>query len=89
MTERRVGEWPVPPAPAAAVDEANEREEQYLAVAAEKARFHVTLGALRGALEEQPSPAAVRSCLRRWISAATQTAEEVTREKRTKKEGDQ
>ena len=55
---------------------------------AEKARFHVTLGVLRAALEEQPSPNAVISCGRRWIAAATQLVDEVVREKRdTKNQG--
>lgn len=66
-------------------DEADYPDRRFVA---EKARFHVTLGALRGALEEQPSERAVRSCLRRWIAAATQVADEVAREKRdAKKKG--
>lgn len=57
---------------------------------ADRARFVITLGALKGALEEEPSANAVRSCVRRWIGAATQVAEEVIRQKRDaeKKEGD-
>lgn len=57
---------------------------------AERARFVITIGVLKGAFEEQPSAAAVRSCVRRWIGAATQAADEVIRAKRDeKKEGDQ
>jgi hypothetical protein len=55
---------------------------------AERARFVITIGAVKGALEEQPSAAAVRACVRRWISAALQAAEEVIREKTDKKEAD-
>ncbi len=69
--------------------EADEQGEQHLAVVRPRARFHITMGALRAAFEEEPSPRAVRSCLKRWISAATQVADEVIREKRDKsKEGD-
>lgn len=53
---------------------------------AERARFVITIGALRGALEEQPSAAAVRTCVRRWIGAALQAAEEVIRDKQSEKE---
>lgn len=88
MTQRRPGEWPVPPATAAAVDDADEREARYLALAAEKARFHITLGALRSALEEQPNEACVRAAGRRWINAAVQAIDEVAKEQRHKqKEG--
>jgi hypothetical protein len=61
--------------------EADEQGEQHLAVVRPRARFHITLGALKAALEEEPSPRAVRSCLRRWISAATQVADDVIRDK--------
>jgi hypothetical protein len=71
------------------VNEQNEADEypdrRYVA---ERARFVITLGALRGALEEQPSPRAVRSAVRRWIAAATQVAEDVIREMNSKKEAD-
>lgn len=63
-------------------DEADYPDRQHIA---EKARFHLTIGVLRGAFEEQPSERAVRSCLRRWIAAATQVADEVTRAKRDEK----
>lgn len=56
---------------------------------AERARFVITIGVLRGAFEEQPTESTVRSCLRRWIGAATQAADEVIRQKRDqKKEGE-
>ncbi|MFJ2631091.1 hypothetical protein ACIO6U_03880 [Streptomyces sp. NPDC087422] len=51
---------------------------------AERARFVVTLGVLRAALEEQPSEASIRACGRRWIGAATQATDEVIRERRKK-----
>jgi hypothetical protein len=57
---------------------------------AERARFVITLGALKAALEEEPNANAVRSCVRHWIGAATQVADEVIAEQRNKKkEGDQ
>lgn len=65
--------------------EADEQGRQHLAVVEPRARFHLTLGALRGALEEEPSTNAVRSCVRRWIAAATQVADDVIREKGAKK----
>lgn len=46
---------------------------------AERARFHITLGALRAALEEQVSAASVRAAGRRWINAAVQIVDEVAR----------
>lgn len=69
-------------------DEADEQGRQHLAVVEPRARFHLTLNALRGALEEEPSPRAVRSCLRRWIGAATQVADDVIRDMDTKKRAD-
>ncbi|MCZ4099871.1 hypothetical protein [Streptomyces sp. H39-C1] len=57
---------------------------------AERARFHITLGALRAALEEQPSPASVRATYRRWTTAAAQLADEVAKNMQNKnEEGDQ
>jgi hypothetical protein len=69
-------------------NEADEQGERHLAVVGPRARFHVTLGALKAALEEEPSPRAVRSCLRRWIGAATQVADDVIRDKQTNQGGD-
>lgn len=69
-------------------DEADEQGRRHLAAVEPQARFHLTIGALRGALEEQPSPATVRSALRRWIAAATQVAEDVIRDMNTKKRAD-
>lgn len=57
---------------------------------AERARFHITLGVLRGALEEQPNPASVHATYRRWATAAAQLADEVAKNMQTKKkEGEQ
>lgn len=64
MTEneqpRRPGEWP----------------KQYVRIAAERARWELTLGSIRAHLEEQPSPAAIRAAGRRWVNAVLQIAEE-------------
>jgi hypothetical protein len=65
--------------------EADEQGRQHLAVVEPRARFHLALGALRGALEEEPSANAVRSCVRRWIAAATQVADDVIREKQDRR----
>lgn len=56
---RRPGEWP----------------EEYVRIAAERARWELTLGSIRAHLEEQPSPAAVRAAGRRWINAVLQLTE--------------
>lgn len=45
----------------------------------ERARFHLTLGAIRADLEEQPNPNQVRAASRRWIEAITQMTDEVAR----------
>lgn len=61
-------------------------ERQYVA---ERARFVITIGALRGALEEQPSERAVRAAGRRWINEAVQAIDEVALQKRRNRGGDQ
>lgn len=43
----------------------------------EKARFEITLGAIKASLEEEPSPAAIRACARRWERALHAIADEV------------
>lgn len=43
----------------------------------ERARREITLASIRGHLEEQPSPRAVRSCARRWCTDITNLAETV------------
>lgn len=50
----------------------------------ERARFHLTLGAIRADLEEQPSPSQVRAASRRWIEAITQMTDELAKEQRHK-----
>ena len=63
---RRPGQWP----------------EQYVRIAAERARWELTLGSIRAHLEEQPSPAAVRAAGRRWVNAVLQIAENTAATKR-------
>jgi hypothetical protein len=82
-TPRRPGRWPVDrtelPEP--------EPNRDHTRV---QARFAVTLGALQGALEEQPSPGLVRATGRRWIAAAAALTEEVAKNMQSKnKEGGQ
>lgn len=66
---RRPGEWP----------------EQYVRMAAERARWELTLGSIRAQLEEQPSPGTIRAAETRWKNAITNIANELinTRRDRT------
>ncbi|MFE7947378.1 hypothetical protein [Streptomyces sp. NPDC057426] len=69
------GQWPI----SEPVDTA-ENDDQgaaHLKLVAVQARFHVTLGAIRADLEEQPSPMAVLNAARRWNYAITALADEV------------
>lgn len=75
-TPRRPGEWPAPRTPLPLGDEDQDPQAQ---VNRERARWHVTLGAIRGHLEEQPSPASVRAAARRWASAITQLADDINK----------
>ncbi|MET9583628.1 hypothetical protein ABZY10_11010 [Streptomyces sp. NPDC006539] len=76
MTERRPGTWPVEnPVELPAVDD---QGAQHLALTAEQARFHVTLGAIRADLEAQPSDICLRAAARRWQQAITAMADELT-----------
>ncbi|EFL01619.1 predicted protein [Streptomyces sp. SPB78] len=77
MTRKKPGEWPVKRRPASAVD-----DEQRAQLAAERARFHVTLGSVRADLEEQPSPALVLAAGRRWTTAITAMADEIAQKRR-------
>lgn len=75
MNERphRPGEWPVP-RPVHLDEPADEQRQQ--AAAAERARFHLTLGSIRADLEEQPSETCLRAAARRWQQAITALADE-------------
>lgn len=57
------------------VDEA-ERRARY---AAERARFQLTLDAIRADLEAQPSPNCALSAGRRWCTAITSMADDVAK----------
>ncbi|MEU6944266.1 hypothetical protein ABZ957_03325 [Streptomyces sp. NPDC046316] len=72
---RAPGQWPVPEP--ADLDQADDQGSAHLALVAVQARFHVTLGAIRADLEEQPSPMAVLNAARRWNYAITAMADEV------------
>lgn len=72
---RRPGHWP----PGTRAPEADDQGAQHLALTAEQARWHVTLGVIRAHLEEQPSPQAVRAAARRWARAITQIADDINR----------
>ncbi|MBO0917508.1 hypothetical protein [Streptomyces laculatispora] len=76
MSERRPGQWPVDNP--VELPEMDEQGAQHLALVAEQARFHVTLGAIRADLEAQPSEICRRAAARRWQQAITQLADELT-----------
>ncbi|MBC3988028.1 hypothetical protein H8N00_03755 [Streptomyces sp. AC563] len=76
MSERRPGQWPVDK-PITLVEPEPARRHT-----AARARFVVTLGAIRAALEEEPSEHAVRQAARRWQDALTALADEVCAEHR-------
>lgn len=61
------GQWPHLPY----TDELLTRRRQ------ERARRAITLGAIRGHLEEQPSSYAIRACARQWCADITALAEDV------------
>lgn len=71
-TPRSPGHWPVARTELPELEPEPNRDHTRV-----QARFAITLGALRGALEEQPTPALVRATGRRWAKAAAQLAEEV------------
>lgn len=72
---RRPGQWPV--ADPVDIETDDGQGEQHLRLAAEQARFHVTLGAVRADLEAQPSANCVRAAARRWCNAITAMADEI------------
>jgi hypothetical protein len=76
MTEHRPGQWPVTE-PVDLQQVGDDQGEKHLALAAVQARWHVTLGAIRADLEEQPSPMSVRVAARRWAEAVTAMAEDI------------
>ncbi|MET9516420.1 hypothetical protein [Streptomyces sp. NPDC002994] len=83
MSERKPGRWPVDePTELNAVEPSDVQGAQHLGLTAVQARFHVTLGAIRGDLEEQPSPMCVRTAARRWCDEITAMANEITQQPR-------
>jgi len=77
MSERRPGRWPVSNPVDLDQAETDEQGAQHLALVAEQARFHVTLGAIRADLEAQPSDVCRRAAVRRWHNAITNIADEL------------
>lgn len=75
MTERTPGQWPV--GNPVELPEPDDQGAQHLALTAEQARFHVTLGAIRADLEAQPSELCLRAAARRWQDAITNLADEL------------
>ncbi|MFJ3083875.1 hypothetical protein ACIPJG_29500 [Streptomyces halstedii] len=73
----RPGQWPTgDPVDLDAV-ESDDQGARHLQLAAEQARFHVTLGAIRADLEAQPSEVCLRAAGRRWQQAIAQLADEL------------
>ncbi|WP_234343523.1 hypothetical protein [Streptomyces sp. NRRL F-5123] len=62
--------------------EDDDQGARHLALVAEQARFHVTLGAIRADLEEQPSTHSIRAAVRRWHEAITNVGEELVAQRR-------
>ncbi|MFD5874047.1 hypothetical protein [Streptomyces sp. NPDC060322] len=75
MTERTPGQWPVDNP--VELPKPDSQGAQHLALTAEQARFHVTLGAIRADLEAQPSELCLRAAARRWQDAITNLADEL------------
>ncbi|MEW2177172.1 hypothetical protein AB0890_12685 [Streptomyces sp. NPDC005406] len=76
MTEHP-GQWPITNPVDLDTAETDEQGTQHLALVAEQARFHVTLGAIRADLELQPSEVCRRAAVRRWHNAITNIADEL------------
>ena len=76
MPERRPGGWPVD-APVDLIP-----EDMYVQRAAEHARHELILDNIRIHLEEQPSPVAVLSAVRRWINDVIAVGDQVAKTKR-------
>lgn len=57
-------------------------EDLYLQRASERGRHEIVLGSIRAHLEEQPTPIAVLSAVRRWINDVIAVGDEVAKTKR-------
>ncbi|MET7779598.1 hypothetical protein ABZU94_29880 [Streptomyces mirabilis] len=57
-------------------------ERLYVQRASERARHELILDNIRGHLEEQPTPVAVLSAVRRWINDVIAVGDEVAKVKR-------
>lgn len=77
MTDYSTGECP-PDEPIGLIP-----EDMYMQRAAERARHELILDNIRGHLEEQPTPIAVLSAVRRWINDVIAVGDEVAKAKRS------
>lgn len=85
MTERQPGQWPADePIELDVVqhDHAEDETGLYLKRASERGRHEIVLGSIRAHLEEQPTPVAVLSAVRRWIGDVIAVGDEVAKTKR-------
>lgn len=77
MTERQPGQWPAEE-PVGLIP-----EDLYVKRATERGRHEIVLGSIRAHLEEQPTPVAVLSAVRRWINDVIAVGDDVARKKRS------
>lgn len=73
MNEHRPGEWPG--------DQAD--DDQYVQLAAERARREIVLSSIRAHLEEQPTGNSVLSVARHWCADIVALAGEVAKKPRS------
>lgn len=80
------GQWPVEnPVDLDQVEHAYTEDEVtlYLRRASERGRHEIVLGSIRAHLEEQPTPVAVLTAVRRWINEVIALGDEVSKAKRS------
>jgi hypothetical protein len=58
-------------------------EDLYLQRAAERGRHEIVLGSIRAHLDEQPTPVAVLTAVRRWINDVIAVGDQVAKTKRS------
>jgi hypothetical protein len=79
MTAGAPGQWPV----SEPVDlDASDDSDLYVQRAAERARREIVLTSIRAHLDEQPTPGAVHTVARHWISDISTAADEIAKAKR-------
>lgn len=77
---RRPGTWPVQPVDLDAHE--TDHDELYVQRAQEQALREMVLGSIRHDLDQQPSPAAIRTAATRWKNAINNIADELINTRR-------